>query len=137
MQETEAVPKAELQRQRRERAAAYAEQAREAKQKRAGKSKQKAESAATKAAAGAEKPAAAQQPKRQASPAAPGAGASPEGAALAAVPGVAASDAEQIGIKETATATLLGKRGRDIFYGMNRGGYGRSAIGREQSAIKR
>ena len=73
MQETEAVPKAELQRQRRERAAAYAEQAREAKQKRAGKSKQKAESAATKAAAGAEKPAAAQQPKRQASPAAPGA----------------------------------------------------------------
>ena len=73
MQETQAVPKAELQRQRRERAAAYAEQAREAKQKRAGKSKQKAESAATKAAAGAEKPAAAQQPKRQASPAAPGA----------------------------------------------------------------
>lgn len=71
------------------------------------------------------------------SPAAPGAGASPEGAALAAVPGAAASDAEQIRIKETATATLLGKRGRDIFYGMNRGGYGRSAIGREQSAIKR
>ena len=73
----------------------------------------------------------------EASPVAPEAAASPEGAALAAAPGAAALGAEQIGIKETATATLLGKRGRDIFYGMNRGGYGRSAIGCEQSAIKR
>lgn len=73
MQETTAVPKAELQRQRRERAAAYAEQARQAKQKRTGAARQKGEGSASKAAADVEKPVSAQQAKRQGSPAAPAA----------------------------------------------------------------
>lgn len=77
------------------------------------------------------------EPRRRILRRLPGRGLLPRGRLWRAVPGAAASDAEQIRIKETATATLLGKRGRDIFYGMNRGGYGRSAIGREQSAIKR